>query len=64
MISGLPGKVSRMLVESRGLLDSASVLEAEPGELDIKRCKLGILFTSLQVASLFHFRFSGHGRPH
>ena len=43
-----------MLVELRGLLsDSKCVLEAEPGKLDIKRCKPGILSISLQVGSLF-----------
>ena len=45
MISSLPGKASRTLVESRG--------KAEPGKLDTKRCKPGILFISLQVGSLF-----------
>ena len=54
LISSLPGNTSRMLVELRGLLsDSNCVLEAEPGKLDIKRCKPGILFISLQVGSLF-----------
>ena len=54
MISSLPGKALRMLVESQGLpSDSTSVLEAEPGILDIKRGEPGILFISLQVVSLF-----------
>ena len=43
-----------MLVESGGLpSDSTCVLEAEPSNLDIKRGESGILFISLQVASLF-----------
>ena len=34
-----------MIVESRGLAsDSTCILKAEPGKLDIKRPKLGILF--------------------
>ena len=33
--------------------DSASILEAEPGKLGIKRCKPGILFIRLQVALYF-----------
>ena len=42
-----------MLVESRGLpSDSTCVLEAEPGKLDIKRRKPGILFISLQVGAV------------
>ena len=37
LISNLPGKASRTLVESRGLSsDSICVLEAELGKLDIK----------------------------
>ena len=53
LIPSLPGKALRMLVESRGLpRDSICVLDAEPGKLDIKRCEPGILFISLQVASL------------
>ena len=43
-----------MLVESRGLpSDSACILKAEPGKLDIKRREPGILIISLQVGSLF-----------
>ena len=43
-----------MIVESCGLpSDSACILLAEPGKLDIKRCKPGILFITLQVAELF-----------
>ena len=54
MILSLPGKASRMLVESRGLpSDSTCVLEADPGELDIKSREPGILFISLQVGSLY-----------
>ena len=42
-----------MLVESRGMpSDSTCVLEAEPGKLDIKRRKPGILFISLQIGSV------------
>ena len=38
----------------QGLLsDSTCVLEAEPGKLDIKGRKPGILFISLQADSLF-----------
>ena len=32
--------------------DSTSVLEAEPGKLDIKRCEPGILFIILLAGSL------------
>ena len=54
LISSLPGKASRMLVESLGLSsDSTCFLEAEPGKLDIKRREPGILLISLQVGSLF-----------
>ena len=43
LISGLPGKALRTLVESRGLPnDSTCVLEAEPGQLDIARHEPGI----------------------
>ena len=45
LISSLPGKASRMLVELHGLpSDSTCFLIAKPGKLDIKRCKPGILF--------------------
>ena len=50
MISSLPGKVSRMLVDIARLgnpRDSTCVLEAKPGKLDIKRREPGILFISL-----------------
>ena len=54
LISSLPGKASRKLGESRGLLsDSTCILEAEPGKLDIKRGEPGILSISLSVVSLF-----------
>ena len=55
MISSLPGKALRMLVDiTRGLpSDSACVLKAEPGKLDIKRHEPGILFISLPIVSLF-----------
>ena len=42
MISSLPGKPSRALVES-------CILEAEPGKLDIKRCKPGISISLLFI---------------
>ena len=43
-----------MLVELRGLRsNSTCILKAEPGKLNIKRRKPGILFISLQVGSLF-----------
>ena len=43
MISNIPGKASRMLVESRGLpSDSTSVLETKPCKLDIKILESGI----------------------
>ena len=51
LISSLPGKTSRMLVELRGLpSDSTCVLEALPGNLDIKSNEPGIL----SVYPLFH----------
>ena len=65
MISSLPGKTSRSLVESLGLhsnstcilealqSNSTCVLKALPGKLDIKRHEYDILFISLQVDSLF-----------
>ena len=54
MISSLPGKASRMIVESRGLpCVSTYVLKAELGKLIIKTLEPGILFISFQVVSLF-----------
>ena len=54
LISSLPGKASRMLVESLSKpRDSTCVLEALPGKLYIKRREPGILFISLQVGSFF-----------
>ena len=54
MISSLPGKALRMLVELRGLpSESTRVLDAEPAKLDIKRREPGILYISKQVGSLF-----------
>ena len=54
LISSLPGKASRTLVELRGLLsDSLCVLKAEPGKLNIKRGKPGILLINIQVGSHF-----------
>ena len=42
------------LLTSQGLSsDSTSALKAEPGKLDIKRRKTGILFISLPIVSLF-----------
>ena len=45
MISSLPGKALRTLVDIARL--------AEPGKVDIQRRAPGILFISLQVYSLF-----------
>ena len=43
-----------MIVELPGLPnDLTCILEVEPGKLDIKRRKYGILFISLQVGTLF-----------
>ena len=57
MLSSLPDKALRMLVESRGFLSGSScVLEAEPGKYDNRR-KPGILFISLQVSSVFKLGF-------
>ena len=54
LLSSLPGKTSRTLVESRDFPnDSTCVFEAESGKLYIKRREPGILFISLQVGSLF-----------
>ena len=54
LISSLPGKASRTLVDIARLAEGLKcILEAEPGKLDIKRCEPGILFISLQVDSLF-----------
>ena len=48
LISSLPCKALRMLVELQGLpSDSTCFLIAEPGKLDIKSCEPGILFISL-----------------
>ena len=50
MISSLPGKASKMLVQSQGLLsDSTCNLEEERGKLNIKRLEPGILCISLQI---------------
>ena len=46
-----------MLVEMLGLpSDSTGILEAEPGKLDIKRRKPGILFINLPICS--HFKLA------
>ena len=50
MISSSPGKAWRTLVESQGLpSDSTRVLETLPGELDIKRHSLSILYILGQI---------------
>ena len=47
-------RLRERVLTSRGLPSySTSVLEAEPGKLDIKRREPGILFISLQVESIF-----------
>ena len=53
MISSLPGKALRMLVDIARLAERC-VLKAQPGELNrsIKRRESGILFISLTIASL------------
>ena len=54
MISSLPGKASRMLVDITRLAERFNMRSRrEPGKLDIKRPKPGILFISLQADSLF-----------
>ena len=54
LVSSLPGKASRMFVEIARLSVSTCVLEAEPGKLDIKRHKPGVLFIRLTFVSLFN----------
>ena len=50
LISSLPSRALRMPVESGGLPSNMTCfLEAEPGELDIKRCQPGILFINLTI---------------
>ena len=50
LISGLPGKALRMLVDITRLAERFNlVLKAEPGKLDIKRREPGILFISLLI---------------
>ena len=54
LISSIPCKGFRTLVESRGLpSDSTCVLEVEPGKLDVKRRELSILFINLPICLLF-----------
>ena len=54
VILSLPGLALRMLMASQGLRsDSTRVLKAEPGKLDIKRRKPGILLISSPIISLF-----------
>ena len=49
--------LKKMHVESQGLSsNSTSVLEAEPGKLDIKRHEPGILVISLQFCSLLELK--------
>ena len=54
LISSLPGKASKTLLESLGLPSNLTCdLESKPGKLEIKICKPGILFISLPIGSLF-----------
>ena len=54
LISSLPGKALKTLIESRGLpSNSTCVLETEPGKRDIKRREPGILLISLTICLLF-----------
>ena len=47
-------KLWERLLTSRGMpSDSTNILQTEPGKLDIKRRKPGILFISLPIVSLF-----------
>ena len=53
LISSLPGKALRMLVDITRLdKRSTCVLKAQPGKLVIKRRKTSVLFISLLVGSL------------
>ena len=55
LISSLPGKALRMLVDIVRLAERFNMCcKAEPGKFDIKRRKPGILFISLQAVSLFN----------
>ena len=59
LISGLPGKASRMLVELRGLpSDSTCILEGMPAKLDIKRTWYSIY--QLHVTSWFTVKTSDY----
>ena len=54
MISSLPSKGLKMLVDVRGLLsNSTCVYKAKSGRLDIILQEPGILFISLPIVSLF-----------
>ena len=54
LISSLPGKASRTLVEPRGLSrDSTCILKVRPGKLGNKRSTPGIIFINLSVVLLF-----------
>ena len=55
LISCLPGKALRTLVESRGSVprDSTNVLKTLPGKFDSKKRGPGILFISLPIGSFF-----------
>ena len=53
LMSSLPGKALRTLVESEALPSiPACIIKAEPGKLDIKRCVLGNLVFYLLVYPL------------
>ena len=55
LISSLPGKALRMLVDIVRLAErfNKHSLIQETGKLDIKRCEPGILFISLPIGPLF-----------
>ena len=54
MISSLPGKALRMLVDIMRLAERFNMhSQAEPGKLDTMRHEPGILFISLPLVSLF-----------
>ena len=57
MISSLPGKAARMLVDIARLAKLFNcILLAEPGKLDTKRHITGILYLSVYL--LFHFKLA------
>ena len=62
MISSLPGKALRMLIESRGLpSDSTCTLKAEPYKLDIKRWEPGTLYSIYQFTNRFTLQTGDYG---